>query len=302
VCDWYEAHGHRFGLRSTSAGFGEWLRYALGAYLVEPTADERTQSPTYSLVVEDDDAGEHRPVGRGYNILYVGTWDIARTLDVRFLARCLLRQIDSLGYRTRDDAVFLDAGVVEVAGSPTVVPSIIVPRLCRARRRAEKRGIYSPGGMVSAIDLDTGELVAPQLSLDVPHDAIDRLERSMPGSANGKHDRFPIEDGDRRSVSAVIGLGGVGQEDLVLARSRPETVLDLVMNVKNMPILAGLALRSIAAMVAMAPSRSISWSNDTELVEAVARAGSREWSGTMDTPPAVSEIRPGVDEERRSHP
>jgi len=301
VCDWYEVHGYRFGLRSTSEGFGDWLRYALGAYLVEPSTAEGTQSATYSIVVEDGARGEGRHIGRDYNILYIGTWDIARTLDLRFLARCLLRQIDSLGYHERDDALFLDVGVVDVAGSPTLVPSIVVPRLCRTRRRAEKRGLYSPGGMVTALDLHTGQLVAPQLTLDVPIDAIDRLEVSLPGGANGTHDRFPIEDGERRSVGAVIGLG-VGQEELVMPRSRPETVVDLVMNVKNMPVLAGRALRSIAAMVATAPSRSISWSNDAELIEAVARAGKLDGSDPRDTPPAVPEIRPGVDEERRSHP
>jgi hypothetical protein len=270
-------------------------------YLVEPTVAEGTQPSTYSIVVEAGAGSEERRVGRGYNILYFGTWDVARTLDLRFLARCLLRQIDSFGYHERDDALFLDAGVVDVAGSPTLVPSIVVPRLCKARRRAEKRGLYSPGGMVSALDLNTGELVAPELSLDVPDDAIDRLERSLPESANGTHDRFPIEDGERRSVGAVIGLG-LGQAELVMPRSRPETVLDLAMNAKNMPLLAGRALRSIAAMVASASTRSIRWSNETELIEAVARAGRPEGSDPMDTPPAVPEIRPGVDEQRKSHP
>jgi hypothetical protein len=293
VCDWYEVHEYRFGLRSTSEAFAGWLRYALAAYLTEPTLEEEDRSPTYSIVVEDDTPSEGR-VGRGYNILYVGTTDIARTLDLRFLARCLLRQIDAIGYHARDDALFLESGLVEVGGSPHLVPAILVPMLSKSRRRAEKRGLYAPGGRVAALDLDTGELVAPPLSLEIPADALDRLAEHMP-SMDGVRDRFPIEDGERRMVGAVIGLGP-GQQELVSMRPRSETVLDLVVNAMNLKLLGGRALRSLATMAAAADCRTVTWSSTHEMIEVIAMAAA---TGTA---PAVQEIRPGVDEQRRNRP
>jgi hypothetical protein len=291
VCDWYEVHGYRFGLRSSSEAFAGWLRYALGAYLTAPTAEEEDDYPTYSVVVEDGTRGEER-VGRRYNILYLGTRDIARTLDLRFLARCLVRQIDSIGYHARNDAVFLEAGLLDVAGSPRLIHSYVVPALCAARRRAEKRGIHAPGGMVAALDLHTGELIAPRLSLDVPADAFDRLEEHIPGGLDGVRDRFPIEDGERRSVGTVMGFA-TGQQEFVGAMSRPETVLYLVAKVKNMDAVGGQALRSIAAMVRAADCRAVMWSSTNEMIDAIALAA--EDSNRGGTNPAVAEIRPKED-------
>jgi hypothetical protein len=270
VCDWYEVHGYRFGLRSSSDAFAGWLRYALAEYRTEPTGDEETDYPTYSVVVEDGKRGDDR-VGRRYNILYLGTTDIARSLDLRFLARCLLRQIDSIGYREREDAVFLEAGLVDIAGSPRLINSAVVPKLAAARRRAEKRGLYAPGGMVAALDLDTGELVAPRLSLELPADAFDRLEEHVPAGSDGVRDRLPIEDGERRAVGTVIGLG-VGQQELAAAMSRPQAVLQLASKAMNLEVLGGRALGSIAAMVAETECRGASWSNTNEMIEAIALA------------------------------
>jgi hypothetical protein len=271
VCDWYEVHGYRFGLRSSAEGFADWVRYALAAYRTEPTAEEEDTYPTYSVVVEDGTAGEDR-VGRRYNILYEGTSDIARTLDPRFLARCLLRQIDSIGCYAREDAVFLEAGVVEVdGGAPSLIPKYLVPALCAARRRAEKRGLYAPGGMVAALDLETGELVSPRLSLDLPADALDRLEEFVPRAVNGVRDRFPIEDGERAVVGSVIGVG-IGQHVPVAPKTRPETALDLAVNVKNMQVLGGRGLRALAATVSAARCRGIMWSSTNEMIDAIALA------------------------------
>ena len=293
MCDWYDVHGYRFGVRSSSEGFAGWLRYALARYGTEPTPEEEDDYPTYSVVVEDGMRGADR-VGRRYNILYLGTWDIARTLDLRFLARCLLRQIDSIGYHQRDDAVFLESGVVEVDGSASLVHSYLVPALCAARRRAEKRGIHAPGGMVAALDLETGELVAPRLSLDIPGDALERLEASLPTAVNDIRDRFSVEEGERRRIGALIDVT-VGHPG-VTARHRAEVASELAGKVRNLDVLGGRALRSIAATVAEARCSGIMWSSANELIDVIARAAEPA------TAPTVREIRPRVDEERRRPP
>jgi hypothetical protein len=300
VCDRYEVHGYRFGLRTTSEAFAGWIRYALAAYRTEATLDEEEDDPMYSVVVEDWSRGEDR-VGRRYNILYLGTWGLARTLDLRFLARCLLRQIDSIGHHGRDDAVFLGVGVVDVAGAPSLIPAYLARALCGARRRAERRGVYAPGGIGAALDLRTGELIAPSLRLEVPADALDRLPSFLPDNSNGDLDRFPVEEGERRVVRAVIDIG-VGQDALVAERTRPGAVVDLAVTVRNMAVLRGRAIRSIVEAVSDARTATISWSNTNEMIEAIALAGRVTAPSGDATPPAVPEIRPGVDEQRRAHP
>ena len=52
TCDWFEIEGYRFGVRSTSAGFGEWVRYALGSYRADGPLDPDVD-PLYALIVED---------------------------------------------------------------------------------------------------------------------------------------------------------------------------------------------------------------------------------------------------------
>jgi hypothetical protein len=269
VCDWYEVEGRRFGMRSTSEAFASWLRYALGAHRTQPTPDEEDR-PTYSIVV-DDAASTAGRVGRGYHILYVGTMDVARTLDLRFLARCFLREIDTLGSAGRKDAVFIRAGVLEAAGQVALFPSFLVPVLCAARRRALKRGINAPGGTVAALDPGTGELTSPVPTIQVPMDAIELLERYVPGAINGAHDRFPVEDRGHRQLDAVIGLK-IGQAALADEKPRSETALELAMAAMNMDALGGSGLRAIGEAVRNARSVALNWSSSDEMLEALVLA------------------------------
>ena len=269
VCDWYEVHGHRFGIRSTSEPFASWLRYALGAHRTQPMPEEEAR-PRYSIVV-DDGAPTADRVGRGYNILYMDTMDVARTLDLRFLARCLLREIDTLGSTGRRDAVFIRTGVLEAAGRVAIFPSFLVPMLCAARRRAKKRGINAPGGTVAALDPMTGELTSPIPSIAASMDAIELLERYVPGTTNGARDHFPIEDGGRRRLDAVIGLKS-GQTTLAEEKPRSETALELAMAAMNLNALGGSGFRAIGEAVRNARSVAVNWSSTDEMLEALGLA------------------------------
>jgi hypothetical protein len=269
VCDWYEVQGHRFGIRTTSEAFASWLRYALGAHRTQPTP-EGEDRPTYSIVV-DENAGTAGRVGRGYHILYVGTTDVARTLDLRFLAGCFLREIDALGSTQRTDALFIRAGVLEAAGRVALFPSFLVPVLSASRRRAQKRDLNAPGGSVAALDPESGELTSPDRSIQVPLDALEELERYVPGAIGGPHDRFPIEDGDRRRLDAVIGLK-VGQTPLADEKPRSETALELAMAAMNMDALGGRGFRAIAEAVRNARSIALNWSSTDEMLDALTLA------------------------------
>lgn len=267
MCDWYEVQGHRFGVRSTSEAFGMWLRYVLGAQRIRPTLEEE-ELPTYSIVVED---GTSSRLGRGYHILYVGTMDVVRTFDLRFLARSFLHEIDMLGASERRDALFLRAGVVEADGQVALLPPILVPVLNAVRRRALRRGMDAPGGSVAALDLGSGELISPVPSVGVPTDAIDLLERYVPGATNGARDRFPIETGARRPLDVVIGLD-IRQAELSNERPRSETAIELAMAAVNMHRVGGSGFTAIGKAVGGARSVTLNWSSTDQMFDALAVA------------------------------
>ena len=268
VCEWYEVAGYRFGIRTTSHPFSEWIRYALAAYATEPTEEEEEDTyPTYSVVVEDGSPGTDR-IGRRFHTLYLGTWDVARTLDLEFLARCLLRQVDAIGHHAREDALFLETGTIEVKGAAFLVPTYLVPALSVARRRAGKMGITAPGGMVAALDPATGELVAPPLELDVPEDAFSRLRELLPmAPADDGADRFVVEDGQRRPLAGVI------RPWVDHPPSRAEATVEMLANVKNFATLGGDAVRAMARAMASASIVEGRWTTTNEMLQRLADAG-----------------------------
>src|SRR3990170_3464562 len=130
VCDWFEIEGYRFGVRTTSDAFGEWVRYGLGEYRVEGPEDE-DQEPFWSVVVEDGSRGEGR-LGKRFHIVYRGSWDVVRTLEVAAAARALLVEVEAIRFPLRDDAIFLEAGLVRSGDLSVLVPHTMVPGLARA--------------------------------------------------------------------------------------------------------------------------------------------------------------------------
>ena len=271
VCDAYEVDGHRFRVRSTSEAFGSWIRYALDAYRTEPTPDDESLR-TYS-VVADDGATDGSRLGRSFNILYAGTADVTRTLDRGFLARCLLREIDAFRHPSRADAVFLRAGVIEVDGCLALVPSFFVPMLSGVRRRAEKRGIHAPGGTVATLELGSGDLVTPRWSIEMPPDAIEALARYVREEADDVREYFPVEDGERRHLDAVLGLAA---EPTAPAEAKPraESTLELSVAAMNLRVLGGKGFRAIAQAVAKSASIAVNWSSKDEMLDALVNAAS----------------------------
>jgi hypothetical protein len=291
VRNWYEFADYRFSVRSTSEAFGDWLNVALAGYRVEPSEEDRDAYPSYSLVVEDGTRGRDR-VGKRFNILYMGTWDIVRTLDPCFLGRALLRQIDAIGQGRRADAVFLEAGLVDVGGVAALVSTRMVPALCAARRRAEKAWIYAPGGTVAAIDPESGDLVAPSVDMHVPADAIERLVDAIPGGDH--HDRFVVEDGERRPLGAVVMPPALDDGDV----GRAQMLMQLARSTMNLGVLGGRAIEGLASSLDGAECYSARWRSTQELLDSLARS-----SGAIDPMRrTVGDLRPSILEGRSSRP
>ena len=168
----------RFAVRSTSHAFGEWLSDTLGAYEVDDVEDY-----LYSVVVPEPPADGK---AKEFCILYKGSTAIVRTLDPVTLGRGVLAELEGLGFHERDDAVYVMASLVDVAGAPTLVPSSLAPGLAKLGRRAAKLGVEIPGELTVAIDLETASIVPVRHTLDVPGDALERLADRVSVGGTGR--------------------------------------------------------------------------------------------------------------------
>ena len=162
----------RFAVRSTSLAFGAWLSETLRAYEVEDVEDF-----LYSVVVPEAPADGR---AKEFCILYKGSTAIVRTLDPVTAGRALLAELEGLGFHERDDAVYVMASIVDVAGAPTLLPSSLAPGLAKLGRRAGKLGVGIPGELTVAIDIDTASVVPVRRTLQVPDDALERLATVCP--------------------------------------------------------------------------------------------------------------------------
>ena len=129
VCRWYEIEGFRFGIRTTSHAFSDWLEHVLAAYRSPRRPDDDDSAATYSIVIEDPEEDGRQ---RKFHIMYLGGWDIVRTLDLGFMAECVYRDLESILYPVRDDYVFLELGPVDMAGALGLVAPYVIPALNRS--------------------------------------------------------------------------------------------------------------------------------------------------------------------------
>ena len=226
VCRWYDIEGFRFGIRTTSHAFSEWIDYVLGAYRSPRRADDSDNAATYSVVIEPPEEDGRQ---RKFHILYLGGWDIVRTLDLGFMAECVYRDLESILYPIRDDYVFLEVGHVDMAGALGLVTAHTIPALNRSARRGRNYGVSTPGGVFTPLELGTGLKVMPAPALSVPADALDSLGRFLDVPARTQTNPFP----DPRPVDLDLRAGLRGRRRPTVApvarrvpaepvRSRPQ--------------------------------------------------------------------------------
>ena len=194
VTDWFVIEDYRFGIRTTSHAFAAWLRHALADYWVG-SGDDDEVDPVYSVVVEDGTDPTGRQGTKKFHIIYYGTWDIVRTLDVRALAESLLHEIDSFTYPMRDDAVYVEASIVRGNGKTLLIPAFLVPSIAAAGRRlTSKLDLTLPGLMSVALDPQTGNLIPPAPYLRFAPDRWDRLRELLPLPAGPSDSRALVTE------------------------------------------------------------------------------------------------------------
>jgi hypothetical protein len=249
----------RFAVRSTSRAFGGWLSDALGGYEVDDVEDF-----LYSVVVPEPPAAGK---AKEFCILYKGSTAIIRTLDPVTLGRALLAELEGLGFHERDDAVFVTASIVDVAGVPTLVPSSLAPGLAKLGRRAGKLGVGIPGELTVAIDIDTASVVPVPHKLDVPDDALERLAGACPWQGR---------DG-LRFVKAAEDVRA-----FLVPTSDPEAPLDLARKgfalanltgwALNLQRVGGRGLVALGRFVDRTPAYGSAWTDTATLMGRLAEA------------------------------
>ena len=171
TCEWFQIDDFAFGVRTTSPAFAGWVRYVLASYRIDGPPDP-DRDPLFALIVEDDSSVSGR-TGKRLHIFYQGTADLVRTMDVRAVARSFLYALETLTFPVRDDAVYLDASVIQGGGKTVLVPWYMVPVLNTVGRQLLKTvDMVLPATMSIALDLETAHLIPARSTLDIPWDAL----------------------------------------------------------------------------------------------------------------------------------
>jgi hypothetical protein len=267
TCDWFAIQDYRFGVRSTSARFGEWVRYALSSYRVDGPL-ETDGDPLYALIVEDD----AHPSGRAakhLHILYYGTFGIVRTLDVMAVARSFVAEIESLTFPIRDDAVYLEASLIRAQDRTVLIPTLMVPDVSSAGRRIRASiDLALPAHMSIALDPVSGHAIPVTRTLDIPDDVLDVVEHYVPVASQG--DVRAVVDREL-AIDRIVMLGNVGEPGLVPS-SRGPVLFELTRSIRNLAKVGGDGVRTIARLVAGADVVQARWGTTAQLVGTITAA------------------------------
>ena len=263
----YRIDGFRFGVRSTSKGFGEWLDSALAVYRRPRRAD-----PIYSIVAWD---GDRRP-GKAYGILYRGFVPIVRTLSPRMLARGLIAELDSFSFGDRDDAIYLDAAVARLDGRVALMPSMLARRLAALGRRTGRTGLSLSVARSVAVDPRTGRLAPVRRRLQLSSDALRRI---------GEPRQHSLHSGDfvvdrSLSVDAVLTFVAAGGPAHVVSRARGLHFLSG--SLMNLPRMGARAVDGLGRLVQSADCFELADGDPKRLLDEVVALLSR---GRVATPP-----------------
>lgn len=111
-----------------------------------------------------------------YHLLYRGTQMILRTFDVATLGQALLDELEFLLLFSRDDAVYLNAAVIRFGEAMVLAPSPLVSYLMDLGGRVRREHIHLPSARSVAVDPETGQVLPLQPMLEIPDDAVSRLD------------------------------------------------------------------------------------------------------------------------------
>ena len=232
----YEIGPARFGLRTTSRTFGEWLDRALGRYRVDGE-----EFPHYSVVVPE---GNGDGSARKAKIFYRMTAPIVRTFDIHTLGRAFLTEMACHQAARVPDAIYLESVLLAGHGRTVLVPAPLMAHLAKQGRRAADLGISFPIARYTMVDTATGRVIPPPRTLDVPSGLMDLLP---PASTNGHREPERIVVEDPISVDAVCVLGPIPVP--VTTVSRAYALNRIGVTAGNIQQLGGAGLQALGRMI-----------------------------------------------------
>lgn len=234
----FKIGGHRFGIRTNSEPFADWLDYALADYRMKRWVD-----PVYSVLI-----GSSPPPGtrgtKDFHILYKGSSTHSKTLDFHGLIRTLLVDLESLQFPERSDAAFAAAAVVAVGERHVLVPSELVPWVAGLGGKVRHSGVALPTEMFVAIDLASGEVMPIEQKLTIPDDAFQRLEKLVPLGRR----RSQLEVVSPIKVDSVMLLGSP-QGMMLSPLSRAAALHNLAARTMNLRKVGADALEGLKSLV-----------------------------------------------------
>jgi len=262
VEDWYRVGGATVAVRSTSAIFGDWLRWALADHVWDEPDDE-IQYPLFSVVLADGSSGAER-VGRRFHILYHGTWDKVRTLDIRVLGRSVLDEFRRFLTYDASDFLYLPCALAANRDARILVPEVLMPALAKSGRRARRAGLVAPGASFSALDPMTGALVPLDTGLNIPQDAIERLAGALPPGLSSEDPHLFVDAPVRADV--VLADVAMPLDPGIQSLTRSYTTTALASSALNLRSIGGTAIEAIAELVSRAGCYAIRWTTTDELL------------------------------------
>lgn len=252
-----------FAIRTTSHDFGAWLERSLAEYRVEEETD-----PLFSVVVSGgEDNGSSR--GKKFHILYWGSMQVARSLDLSRVGRALFSELGRLQAHERDDAVYLDAAPVAVNGATALVTSDYLSRLGSLGRRLARSGLRLPAARTAIVDGAGGTATPLPPLVNIPEGAVEEL---------AEHPRSTEEPGvpDRPVGIDFVCFGGDHEQEEPLATSRAQAVYVLGSRALNLPKLGRSALEELSRLVQRAEPFSLPPAVDAkDIAKALTQIASR---------------------------
>lgn len=232
----YKVGGTRFGIRTNSEAFADWLEYALGEYRMKRWVD-----PQFAVWVGKGSSRRSKE----FHILYRGTRTYSRTLHLPTLVKTLLTELDSLLFPKRRDLVFAAAAVLKYRNKHALIPTEVAYQLNSLGGRVRRSGVALPVEMFVAVDPYSGTLVPIPSKLNIPDDALNRLGELLP---NEDQDDARVEVVSP-IVPATIMLPGSRNGNVIEPVSPGAVLHNLAGRTLNVSQMPGDALGALASLV-----------------------------------------------------
>jgi hypothetical protein len=245
---------HPLKVRSTSKAFNAWIGQVLKPYKVR-----KPSAPTwYSVVIAGGDPDEDAKSKKRFHILYRGSSQVVRTLDLPTLAQALFAELESTMFDERDDAVYIEVAALAKDGRVALIPGTFLPTLWKLSRRLHQAGVQLPLSRTVAVDRKTGQIIPTTPKLKLPGDALESLTKlvgSEAGAILGIAGKRPADNGhlerwvlDAPTSPVAVLTTGASEQGPREPQSRGQAVYRLVGMTMNLPAVGASGLESLSLL------------------------------------------------------